>query len=788
MKKSEFFIALFLFLVIVGVFFYKSILLGFTPFPGDLLVSEYAPWKTYSYLGYVAGSYPNKAQYFDVLRQLYPWRDFAFSTITLGQLPLWNPHNFSGTPLLANFQSAVFYPLNIVFFFLPFIKGWSFLVFLQSFLTGFFTYLYCRNINLSKLASFLSAVSFTFCSFLTVWLEYNTIGHVVLYLPLSLFCIESLLKKRTRALALVFVLSLAFAMTAGHPQLFLYQFSFLVVYTIVRIFMLHAQKKALLLFFLFLFAVGIGLSAVQWVVGLELVSYSARAPLGYEFTMQKVLIQPFQLIMLFVPDFFGNPATRNYWIADTYVGKMISIGIIPLLFLPFAFLRKEKKLPFLFGTIALVIALLTTANPITGLLYGISLPLFTSSSPTLGIFIFCFSLAILAGLGVDVVREEKRFPVVLKVLSFYIFLFLLFWMGLFLAKQMHQEFAMHATQAIKNLLYGTGILIVGIFLLALGSYKKKFMVAVLVLLIFIQTADAFRSFQRFNPFVPEELVYPQAPVLEELRKIAGNKRFIGYGSGTIEANFATEENVFSPEGYDPLYPKQYGQFILSAKNGKLPSSFTTQDRSDAVVSRAQTFKELIENPYRKKILDSLGVSYILSRQEDLVSVPFGYKIVYEQKGWKIVKNESAAKRAFLTTNYKIAETNSEFEKAFFDTNFDVKDTIILEKKVAVSSQDKPGIIRSETFEKNSLLFRVKNDSNNLLFVSDTWYPGWKAFIDGKEAEILQANYAFRAVMVPQGEHSVVFRYEPESFTIGMIISVVSACFLSLFLLFYKRIV
>lgn len=52
----------------------------------------------------------------DAIRQIYPWKELAVSMIKEGQLPLWNPYAFSGTPLLANIQTAVFYPLNILFF------------------------------------------------------------------------------------------------------------------------------------------------------------------------------------------------------------------------------------------------------------------------------------------------------------------------------------------------------------------------------------------------------------------------------------------------------------------------------------------------------------------------------------------------------------------------------------------------------------------------------------------------------------------------------------------------
>ncbi len=61
---KEFLKILSLFLLITSVFFYKTVFFGLVPFPGDLLIAEYNPWKTYSFLGYVPGRIPHKAQFF----------------------------------------------------------------------------------------------------------------------------------------------------------------------------------------------------------------------------------------------------------------------------------------------------------------------------------------------------------------------------------------------------------------------------------------------------------------------------------------------------------------------------------------------------------------------------------------------------------------------------------------------------------------------------------------------------------------------------------------------------
>jgi uncharacterized membrane protein YfhO len=63
----------------------------------------------------------------------------------------------------------------------------------------------------------------------------------------------------------------------------------------------------------------------------------------------------------------------------------------------------------------------------------------------------------------------------------------------------------------------------------------------------------------------------------------------------------------------------------------------------------------------------------------------------------------------------------------------------------------------------------------ILVLADSFYPGWRAYVDGKEERIMRANLFFRAVSLPAGKHRVEFRYKPMSFTIGLVVSIVTLC-------------
>src|SRR5258708_2516312 len=121
-----------LILAAIVLSFFKSFFLqNLLPIPSDTIVGLYYPFRDL-----YASTNPNGLPFknfliTDPVRQQYPWRNLSIDLEKKMQLPLWNPYSFAGTPLLANFQSAPFYPLNLLFFLLPFSTAWSVLIILQ---------------------------------------------------------------------------------------------------------------------------------------------------------------------------------------------------------------------------------------------------------------------------------------------------------------------------------------------------------------------------------------------------------------------------------------------------------------------------------------------------------------------------------------------------------------------------------------------------------------------------------------------------------------------------------
>lgn len=797
MKLKQAIIPFLFFVGIAVLFFYKTFLFGQIPFPGDLLIAEYSPWKFYSYLGYTPGSYPNKAQYFDVIRQLYPWKTLSIDQIKNGHIPLWNPYNFSGSPLFANIQSAVFYPLNTLYFIFPQIVSWSILVFLQPLLASFFTYLYAREIGIRKLGSFLSAIAYGYSLFMSVFLEYNTIGHTILWLPLSLYASELMLERATFWSIVLFIGSIVFAFFSGHLQIFGFAIIFVFFYFVFRLFN-QEWKMRVKLYKLAIFILGslisFGICSIQLLPTLELIQNSARVPQSYQFLVDKLLMQPGQLILILSPDFFGNPATRNYLIRDTYPGNALYVGLVPFgLALSSVFLVKRNRYVKFFLLSSFILLLFFIRTPLSELFYQFQIPFLSTGSPTNALFLLSFSLSILSGLGIESLRDvqkKKLYLVPMILLSIFTF----FWLMLPI---------LHSSISFKNFLYSNFILIIFVVLFIFSYRFKGKNNIISVLFLFITFIDLFYFFQKFNPFVKKELVFPSAEIFSNLDQKNGVNRFWGYGFASVDPNLSTQYQLFSPDGYDPLYPKKYGEFIQASVDGKVKTEFTGKTRSDAVVTPGFGEKDFASNFYRLRILDVLGVKYILDRVEngstEKTFPKDRFKLIYEKDGWKIFENLQAAPRLFLASEYKVFKNTDEFEKVFFSKEFDPSKTVLLEEIPRGVSPlhlndlnlpaGKAGHLSSVellSYESNKVMVKVITSNPKLLFLSDTYFPGWKAFVDGNEATIYRANYAFRSVAVPTGKHTVVFNYFPESFSKGVKVSIISLILFVLFAIWVSK--
>jgi hypothetical protein len=302
----------------------------------------------------------------------------------------------------------------------------------------------------------------------------------------------------------------------------------------------------------------------------------------------------------------------------------------------------------------------------------------------------------------------------------------------------------------------------------------------------LAVAELFYGFTKFNPFVPPSYVFPQNDVFTFLESHAGINRFWGYGTAHVDANYAAQYRLYSADGTDPLNLRWYNAFVQSSGEGHIPSTFTRSTRSDAYIKQGYGVDDFPNNPYRTKILNTLGVKYILDRTDNPKGndtfPPSVYSTVYQKDDWIIYENKAVAPRYFLTSDVTYYKTNKEFERLFFSPTFDPKAQVLIESDstpltLAPTTNKK---VTLTSYSPNTIEFKTTSDAPQLLFLSDTYDVGWLSFIDNNPTKTIKANYALRAVYVPKGDHTITMSYIPTSFIRGRQLSLVGVALLVLY--------
>ena len=724
-------------------FFYNTFLHGLLPAPTDALVGLYHPWRDLYAQSFSRGVPFKNFLITDPVRQQIPWRKLVVTAWKSGHAPGWNPYTFLGTPLNANIQAAPFYPLNILFFVLPFSYAWTFLIILQPLLAGLFMYWYLRNVKRSAAASWFGGFVWAFSGFSISWLTWGTIMQTALWLPLSLLAIEKMaILSRRRLLSLwsaVLAVSLVMTVTAGHAQAALYSVAVVAVYALWRFRSggLGARYAIVAVF------AAIGVSAVSWIPLLRLLPDTSR--FVSESVWQKAgWFLPWQHLAQFVaPDFFGNPATLNYWGVWNY-GEFIGyVGIIPLIFAVSSV--GAAGLPMFFSALMVIAFFFMLPNPISYLPFILHIPLLSVLQPTRLMMVVDISLAVLAAYGLDLfMTPPKR---MIRPLFIVGFLLGLLWASVTVGTRLFPGVTSADWSVAKhNLVLPSAIYLAFIFFNVVGVFLKQrlwknlVILGVLVLVVF----DLFRFGWKFTPFTPVSYWFPETPLLQRLAHQNIPGRVMSLDDRILPPNTASYYGIESIEGYDPVAGLRYDRFLSAFESGSVdfnrPSGF----------NRIYTAHN-IDSP----LLPYLNVRYVLSLSG--ISRPFLH-LAKTEGDVQVYENSNILPRAFLADRIVVAKDS---KAALTDLiNYSPEPVGIVEAPIPLLSvplSDDEGT-HVVVMTPDKLAVRVTAVNPRLLVVLNAYNSGWRAAVDGKEAEIIRADYLFTGIVVPPGVHSVVLSY------------------------------
>jgi len=275
---------------------------------------------------------------------------------------------------------------------------------------------------------------------------------------------------------------------------------------------------------------------------------------------------------------------------------------------------------------------------------------------------------------------------------------------------------------------------------------RGFRVFAVSCLLLIVSFDLLRFGWKFTPFSRQEYLYPQSALLQYLQERDGKGevfRIMSTDRRILPPNVSVMYGLQTVDGYDPLFLTDYAE-LMSA-----------WVRNEADISPYQFNRIITPQNYDSRLADLLNVRFILSfdelSSEKLVPVfGEGKTILYE--------NIQAFPRAYLAESVVRAEDKQQAIELLFDETVDLQKTAVVYDTIGIGEvpieDDENAAILD--YSSSRIRIQVNASADRLLVLSDSYYPSWRATIDGDDTKIYKTNYAFRGVVVPEGDHTVEF--------------------------------
>ncbi len=715
----------------------------------------------------------------DLLPFLYPNYHFAAQSLQNGIIPLWNPHLYSGIPFAADAQSGLFYPPNLLIFLLSpnlSIETLEYLAVFHFWLAGFGMFLFlqhsplAKNLRLHPIAALTGAIAFEFSDLFIVHFGNLNMIAVAAWLPLVMLAFQNAVAQRRTGFALTAGALLAIATLASHIQITLFILLAIGLYALWEIFWpgQAGSRLAPLGYLLITLLITIGLSALWLIPTLEMSRYTLRATLSYPESAAYSL-HPAQLIGLLIPNYFGRDPALHWgpWerVETGYIGILTL-----LLALVGAFLQKDRqtcpeynrRVRF-FIALAGVSFLLALGN--SSILHG-----WLSLSPGFGqfraparyILLLDFSLATLAAVGLHRLMgaldevARKTFSNLLKTAAWILGALTvvslpLAYYALLVTQDRNPDIFRRAQAATNGLVTFAVLLGVSLTLLHLAKSGKLRGAALGVSAVVIIGLDLFSlganvDVGHSNP--AHGFDHPEAIT------------FLQNNGGINRLEVTTDVwHLWQPN--TALLNRLYDVWGLY---NPLTLADTTRYWRDAM-------------PRSSAAYNLLGPKYIIASKAGAPADGDIVPVFDADPDINIYLNRSALPRPVFVSQAIVVNSHQAAWEQLKSPNFDPLRSVILEN---AENEAQESLLRETPppdydlailrYDLHTVEIGLQTNAPGYLFLSDAYYPGWQAQVDGKPAPLYRANYAFRAVPVLAGQHTVRFEFKPLSWRIGLAIS------------------
>ena len=692
----------------------------------------------------------------DIGHQVLPWLQMQAAALHSGELALWDPYLWGGQPLAGQVQPAVFSPVTWVLLAAPldasghlrlqWVHTWF--VLLHA-LGAFFAYLFLRSLAAGRMASVVGAVFFATAGFLghVAWPQ---IGAGAVWLPLVFLHYLRALRGEWATWNAVFAGAfLALSVLAGHHAVPMFAVLALGGLGLAAVLSRWLTVRAAIVRTALTLSVAVAGAAVQILPALEYARYALRwvnaanpvngqTPVPYP-VHEMLGWKASELLFLIVPG------------SESIVNPLVGIVALALAAAAVLSLPRQRGTGLFVGTaIGAVLFSLARLNPLHGVLYTIVPGLEKARAPIMAMAVADVALAALVAFGVQAIltRSGSRLYLVYRgAASIGVILFLM---------------SLYPPSFIKSIPDGAeriaGVACVAVLLAMLlyawerGHVSPCVMVAALLVL---------GLFEGYNGSGSEYVhVDDQASVVRP-RLYGGMSdvvKFLKESAGVSRVNYSYDDLVFN-------FGDWYG---IPSMSGFLPSA------PEAV------WRLGLWNP---RVLDLYGVRYHVGRKPPPDA---GREVFDSPQGWKVWERPTAFPRAWVVHNVTVARGRDEVTQLVLAPAVNLRERVILDRQVPIESCTDQGNVRLDSYRNQHVALTAELPCAGVLVLSDNWFPGWEATLDGRPVPVLVANGALRAIAVPAGRHRVEMRYSPASIRWGGAVSFVTFLSLSGIVLMRRR--
>ncbi|MFI5265792.1 MAG: oligosaccharide flippase family protein [Chloroflexota bacterium] len=767
------------------LFFWKTTLAGKVLLPVDNLY-QFQPWASYAPPGF---SGPHNSLISDSILENYGWKRFLLESIHQRQLPLWDPNILGGTPFLAPGQASVLYPFVLLWLVLPLAYAYGWFAALHLFFAGAGAYAFLRVSGGSRTAGIVAGLTYMFSARLVTSVLWPQMMGAIVYLPLLLLLVELTVRQARRRWpvvpAIAGALVLGLSILAGHIEASVYVMAAMGLYALGRVVstVVHpvaadgfpaalpgegawravVSSGALVL-------LGVGLAAIQLLPFYEVGSLNFRSgSVSYRDVAGFALKLP-QLFTFLMPDFYGNPVIHSapYWGPKDYVEQAAYLGVLPLLLagatllVLLSRLRRRHPLPRAGeGTLAqvatlwLIIAvslLLAFGTPLYRVVFFL-LPGFNQiHSPFRWLIPYTGAMALLAGFGFDLVRDRLGTArLAFGAAAASALAGLAVWLKLVLP---------HIPADDRSLEIRNYILFLALVVLA-GAICWTGRKAFALLAVALIALDLGYTGIDFNTAADPGLLSRTPALVAFLQQDHSLFRVSAYAGDDMKANGnALYDGIQDARGYDSVIIGRYARLneLLEPQDQLVFNRIKPIDRPEALKS---------------PLLNLLNIKYLLTPEP--IQDP-QFEQVYAGADGRVYRNRDVLPRAFVVPRVQV-EANPQAQLDALKS-LDLAYEAVVDRPVPAETQGSltlpsPAAGEGKITTYTGRKVAVQAAGPGLLVLTDNNFPGWKATVDGQPADVMTADYAFRGVPLPPGQHTVEFNFAPTSLLVGGLISALS---------------